>query len=86
MAEADRIASEHVQVLTREPRWFLDRMRNYGALFLGQGDQCRLRRQGDRHQPHAADEAGRALHRRAVGRQVPQDGDLSGGQRRRRPR
>ncbi len=33
--EADRIASEHVQVLTREPRWFLDRMRNYGALFLG---------------------------------------------------
>jgi len=33
--EADRIASEHVQVLTREPRWFLNRMRNYGALFLG---------------------------------------------------
>ncbi len=33
--EADRIASEHVQVLTHEPRWFLDRMRNYGALFLG---------------------------------------------------
>jgi sulfopropanediol 3-dehydrogenase len=33
--EADRIASEHVQVLTREPRWFLDRLRNYGALFLG---------------------------------------------------
>ncbi len=27
--------SEHVQVLTREPRWFLDRMTNYGALFLG---------------------------------------------------
>src|ERR1700761_8283476 len=35
VAEADRIASEHVQVLTREPRWFLDRMPNYGALFLG---------------------------------------------------
>ncbi len=35
VAEADRIASEHVQVLTREPRWFLDRMHNYGALFLG---------------------------------------------------
>jgi sulfopropanediol 3-dehydrogenase len=33
--EADRIASEHVQVLTREPRWFLERMRNYGSLFLG---------------------------------------------------
>ncbi len=35
LAEADRIASEHVQVLTRHPRWFLDRMTNYGALFLG---------------------------------------------------
>ncbi len=34
-AEADRIASEHVQVMTREPRWFLERMTNYGSLFLG---------------------------------------------------
>jgi sulfopropanediol 3-dehydrogenase len=36
LSEADRIASEHVQVMTREPRWFLERMRNYGSLFLGQ--------------------------------------------------
>jgi sulfopropanediol 3-dehydrogenase len=35
VAEADRIASEHVQVLTRNPRWFLERMTNYGSLFLG---------------------------------------------------
>jgi sulfopropanediol 3-dehydrogenase len=33
--EADRIASEHVQVMTRDPDFFLDRMTNYGALFLG---------------------------------------------------
>lgn len=33
--EADRIASEHVQVLTIDPDYFLDRMTNYGALFLG---------------------------------------------------
>jgi sulfopropanediol 3-dehydrogenase len=33
--EADRIASEHVQVMTKNPDWFLERMRNYGALFLG---------------------------------------------------
>jgi len=32
---ADSIASEHVEVLTRDPRYFLDRMTNYGALFLG---------------------------------------------------
>jgi sulfopropanediol 3-dehydrogenase len=33
--EADRIASEHVQVMTRQPEYFLERMTNYGALFLG---------------------------------------------------
>lgn len=35
VAEADRIASEHVQVMTRNPDYFLENMRNYGALFLG---------------------------------------------------
>jgi sulfopropanediol 3-dehydrogenase len=35
LAEADRIASEHVQVMTRDDDWFLQNMRNYGALFLG---------------------------------------------------
>ena len=33
--EADRAAFEHVEVLTEDPRWFLDRLTNYGALFLG---------------------------------------------------
>ncbi|NIF89822.1 histidinol dehydrogenase [Burkholderia sp. Cy-637] len=33
--EADRIASEHVQVMTRDPLYFLQHMSNYGALFLG---------------------------------------------------
>jgi len=33
--EADRIASEHVQVMTKDPDYFLARMRNYGSLFLG---------------------------------------------------
>jgi sulfopropanediol 3-dehydrogenase len=32
---ADRIASEHVQVMTRDPDYFLANMKNYGALFLG---------------------------------------------------
>ena len=35
VTEADRVAAEHVEVLTREPRYFLEHMRNYGALFLG---------------------------------------------------
>jgi sulfopropanediol 3-dehydrogenase len=33
--EADAIASEHVQVMTRDPDYFLRHMTNYGALFLG---------------------------------------------------
>jgi sulfopropanediol 3-dehydrogenase len=33
--EADRIASEHVQVMTRDPDVFLNGMTNYGSLFLG---------------------------------------------------
>ena len=32
---ADEIASEHVQVMTRNPDYFLENMTNYGALFLG---------------------------------------------------
>jgi len=35
VCEADRIASEHVQVMTRDPDYFLQNIRNYGALFLG---------------------------------------------------
>lgn len=33
---ADSYASEHVQILTKEPREALDKMSNYGALFLGE--------------------------------------------------
>jgi len=32
---ANQLASEHVQVMTGDPDYFLDRMTNYGALFLG---------------------------------------------------
>jgi sulfopropanediol 3-dehydrogenase len=35
VVEADRIASEHVQVMTRDDEYFLANMTNYGALFLG---------------------------------------------------
>jgi len=35
VAEGNRIASEHVQVMTADPDYFLENMRNYGALFLG---------------------------------------------------
>ncbi|AEX24979.1 histidinol dehydrogenase [Vibrio sp. EJY3] len=43
---ADDIASEHVQVMTQDPNYFLENMTNYGALFLGRetnvsyGDKC----------------------------------------------
>lgn len=35
VAVADDIASEHVEILTRDPQYYLDNMTNYGALFLG---------------------------------------------------
>lgn len=35
VAEGDRLASEHVQVMTADPDYFLERLTNYGALFLG---------------------------------------------------
>ena len=34
--EGDRIASEHVQILTKNPDYFLEQMSNYGSLFLGE--------------------------------------------------
>jgi sulfopropanediol 3-dehydrogenase len=36
-ALADSFASEHVQILTSRPREALEKMRHYGALFLGEG-------------------------------------------------
>ena len=33
---ADEYAFEHVEIQTANPRWYLERMRNYGALFLGE--------------------------------------------------
>jgi len=35
VVEADKVASEHVQIMTENPDFFLNRMKNYGALFLG---------------------------------------------------
>lgn len=33
--EADSFAPEHLEVQTRDPDWFLERLTNYGTLFLG---------------------------------------------------
>ena len=35
LEKADDIASEHVQINTADPDYFLDNMTNYGALFIG---------------------------------------------------
>lgn len=35
VAEANRIASEHVEILAEDPAYFLEHMKNYGSLFLG---------------------------------------------------
>jgi sulfopropanediol 3-dehydrogenase len=32
---ADDIAPEHLEIQTRDPEWFVDRLTNYGSLFIG---------------------------------------------------
>ncbi|MCZ7567112.1 MAG: histidinol dehydrogenase [Ardenticatenaceae bacterium] len=34
--EADRWAPEHLEVQTENPRWYLEQLRNYGSLFVGE--------------------------------------------------
>lgn len=33
---SDEVATEHLEVQTRDPEWFLERLTNYGSLFLGE--------------------------------------------------
>ena len=33
--EADKVAAEHIEILTENPRYFLDNMTNYGGMFIG---------------------------------------------------
>ncbi len=72
LAVADEIASEHVQVMTRDPNWFLENMTNYGALFLGPETNVSY---GDKviGTNHTCRPKGGALYRRTLGRQVPED-------------
>jgi len=35
LKEANKLAFEHVEILTEDPDYFLDNMKNYGSLFLG---------------------------------------------------
>ena len=73
---ANRYAHEHVEVHAAEPELdaYLDGLRNYGSLFLGReatvvyGDKA----VGTNHVLPTARRG--ALHGRAVGRQVPEDG------------
>ena len=73
---SDAWAPEHLEVQTKDWRYYLDALPQLRLGLPGGGDHRRLRRQDHRHQPRAAHDAGRALHRRPVGRQVREDRDL----------
>ena len=77
-----RYAFEHVEILTARPALVPRAHAQLRRAVPRRGDHRRLRRQDDRHEPHPADARRGALHRRAVGRQVPQDRDLPGVRRR----
>jgi len=36
LIEANKLAYEHVQVMTKDPSYFLKNLKNFGSLFLGQ--------------------------------------------------
>ena len=80
---ANKLAFEHVQVMTGDPDYFLANMTNYGALFLGPRTNVAY---GDKvigtNHTLPTRRAG-ALHGRALGRQVPQDLHLPEGSHRR---
>ncbi len=83
IAIADEAANEHLEVQVA-PDKLDDVPRAAAQLRLavpGRGGDRRLRRQGGGDQPRPADVAWRALHGRAVGRQVPQDVHLPGADR-----
>ncbi len=72
---SDDYAGEHLEVQAEDLDWWVNRLRNYGSLFVGEettvafGDKC----SGTNHIPLT--KACRSLHRRSVGRQVYQDRD-----------
>lgn len=77
VVEADRIASEHVEVLTANPDYFLQNMSNYGALFLGKETNVAF---GDKviGTNHTLPTKRRSpLYWRSVGGQIPQNSHLS---------
>ena len=96
-ALADEHAPEHLEVQVAEAQldWYRDAAARVRVALPRARGHRRLRRQGGRHEPRAADDARRALHGRAVGGEVPADGHLAaadggghraGGARRRRHR
>ena len=65
------LCSEHVQVMTRDPDWFLRHMTNYGALFLGSRTNVSLRlTRSSAPTTRCPRRRAAPLHRRPVGGQV----------------
>ena len=72
-----RYAPEHLHVQAADLDWWLQRLRSYGSLFLGEETTVAF---GDKMlgpEPCAADLGCCALYRRAFGAQVHEDGDLA---------
>ena len=83
---ADRYAPEHLEVQTADPDWYGDRLRNYGTLCLGEEATIAFSDKAIGTNHTLPTGRGRPLHRRPLGRQVPQDGDLPALHARGRPR
>ena len=80
---ANDMAYEHGQVMTNRGRLVSGKHAFLRGTLPWPPHQCGQRRQGDRHQSHAANQESRALYGRALGRQVSQDPQLPEGSYRR---
>jgi len=86
-------APEHLELHVREPDYYFERPRNYASLFIGEETTVAYGEKKYRDQSHFAHEPFDALHRRGVGREVPEDrhlpahdpGEEPPGRRRHRP-
>ncbi len=73
---SDAFAPEHLELQVERPGLVRGAAAQLRHGVRGGDHERDVRRQGGRDEPHAADGARRALHRRAVGRVVPEDADV----------
>ena len=83
---SDDYASEHLEVHCADLDWWLRIVAQLRLALPRRGDHRRLWRQDLGAEPHPADQGRGALHGRALGRKIPEDGHMAAHDARGQPR